>query len=537
MLSNEQRKQEMFSDLVNFLDRELKTENSSHVSFGDWANVEKIVLDGKPFSFDKHEYLIEPYKDDHPFQVEIKATQLGLTSKALLRVLYGSRYLSYRGILYMFPSRTDVTDLSKTRLTPLIEDNPDTIGQWVKETDSANVKKIWNTFLYLRGMNSRVGLKGIPIDFEIFDELDESPPNAIDMALERMSHSDTGDLLFLSNPTIPDFGIDKLFQSTDQQYYLLKCLKCNEYTNLVETFPDCLQRVKGKTIRACHKCGAELNPAIGQWVAKYPSVTERRGRQYSQLYSQLKINSPEAILHKFNTTNNLTDFYNLKIGVAYIEAQNRLSVQEVLSCCGDEGMESNSDTGCFMGVDQGANLHVVIARKHAKRKGQIIFIDSLKGNNNEDKTDDSGWRQLDELMNRFKVMRCVVDAQPNTKLARLFSERFPGRVFLNYYNEYQKGSYRWNEKEHTVHENRTESLDSSHRAIVENNVIVPRQSDLVTEFANHMHNTAKRLETDDETGSQKYVYVRLGADHYRHAFNYCWIALESAPDLLFSDLL
>lgn len=537
MITKEQRKAEMFDTLLGELELEMSDKKDEHLPFGDWPESEKILLDGKQFSFKKHEYLIEPYHDPHPYQVEIKATQLGLTSKALLRVIYGCRYGEYRGILYLFPSRTDVTDLSKTRLTPLIEENPTTIGRWLRDTDSANVKKIWNSFLYLRGMKSRIALKSVPVDFEVFDELDEAPQNAVDMALERMGHSEVGELLFLSNPTLPDYGIDRLWQSTDQMFWLLKCSKCNEYTNLVETFPDCLQRVKGRVIRACKKCGAELNPSVGEWVAKYPSITERRGRQYSQLYSQSKTTTPDLILHKFQTTDNLTDFYNLKIGLAYVDAANRLSAQEVLACCGDQGMLSESDKGCFMGVDQGSNLHIVIGRHHPIRSGEVIFVGTLKGNNESDKTDESGWYELDALMRRFKVMRCVVDAMPNIKFARNFSDRFRGRVFLNYYNEHQKGSYRWNEKDMIVQANRTESLDSSHRAVTTNNIIIPRNSDIIKVFADQMHNIAKRLETDDETGSQKYIYHRLGPDHYRHAFNYMYMALTSSPELLFSELL
>jgi hypothetical protein len=536
MITREQRKIELMGDLVNFLDKELRTE-TKHVEFGDWPSADKILLDGRVFSFHNHEYLVEPYHDYHPYQVEIKATQLGLTSKALLRVVHSCRYGDYRGILYLFPSRTDVTDLSKTRLTPLIEENPDTIGRWLSDTDSANVKKIWNSFLYLRGMKSRIGIKSIPIDFEVFDELDEAPQNAVDMALERMAHSEHGDLLFLSNPTLPDYGIDKLFQETDQRFWLLKCRKCNEYTDMVSTFPDCLREVKGRVIRACIKCGAELDPNYGEWVAKRPSITSKRGRQFSQLYSSSRTNSPEAILHKFRTTDNLTDFYNLKIGIAYVDSANRLSMQEVFSCCGDTGMSSSSDTGCFMGVDQGSNLHVVIGRHAKNRAGEIIFITVLKGNNESDKADESGWFELDELMNRFRVMRCVVDALPNTKFARNFSDRFRGRVFLNYYNDHQRGSYRWNEKDMVSQCNRTESLDSSHREITTNNIILPRKSDMLITFAEHMHNVAKRLEVDDESGSQRYVYHRLGPDHFRHAFNYESMARNSSPELLFPEVL
>ena len=147
--------------------------------------MKNITLDGKPFTYQRHEYLIEPYKDNHPDQTDMKAAQMGLTSKAMLKVAYGARYEGYRGILYLFPSKSDVTDFSKGRIDPLIQENPDTIGSWISDTDAANIKRIWNAFLYLRGMKSRIGLKSVPADLIIFDELDEAPQNAVDMAMER----------------------------------------------------------------------------------------------------------------------------------------------------------------------------------------------------------------------------------------------------------------------------------------------------------------------------------------------------------------
>jgi len=296
---------------------------------GEWAESLPIILDGKPFTFERHEYLIEPYADNHPDQTFMKAAQLGLTSMAMLRSIYGARYLGFKGILYLFPSRSDVIDFSKGRVTPLIEDNPDSIGSWVRDTDAANIKQVWNAFLYFRGMRSRAGLKSVPIDFTIMDELDEAPQNAIDMAMERMAHSEFKEVLKLSNPTLPDYGIDKAFQETDQKYWLLRCKKCGEYTCLEDVFPDCLITINSHVIRACQKCKSELNPSLGEWVAKKPSITDKRGYHYSQLFSHFV--DPGDILHQFRTTNNLTDFYNLKIGNAYVEAQNRLSIQEVLT--------------------------------------------------------------------------------------------------------------------------------------------------------------------------------------------------------------
>jgi NAD-dependent SIR2 family protein deacetylase len=535
------KKTELLDGLIADIERTYTGEEPDRPDLGRWVVNHGVMLDGKQFTFKQHEYLIAPYSDTHPFQVEIKAAQLGLTSHALLRVMHGSRYGKYRGILYLFPSRTDVTELSKSRLDPLIEDNPDTIGQWLRSTDSANVKKVWNSFLYLRGMRSAIGLKSIPVDFIVFDELDEAPQKNIDMAMERMGHSEIGEVLSLSNPTMPDYGIDALFSQTDQQYWLLRCQKCNHRTNLVDVFMDdpdkALREVKDRVFRACQKCGAELNPSVGEWVAKRPHIKEKRGRQFSQLYSQAKAAAPANILEKFRTAKAMTNFYNLVIGVAYVDAQNRLSVQEVLNCCGTSGMVSDSKEPTFMGVDQGDNLHVVIGKRHQKKAGEIIHIGEYAGNRRGG--DYSNWTQLDELMTRFKVSRCVVDALPETKAARAFAERFPGRVFICFFQERQKGSYQWNEQTMMVKANRTEAMDASHRELSDGNVVLPRQSEILEEFAKHCHHTAKRLEEDEETGEQRYVYLSKvgGPDHYRLAYCYEAMARQSAPELLFPKLL
>jgi len=489
---------------------------------GEWACELPVILDGKPFTFSRHEYLIEPYADSHTDQTFMKAAQLGLTSLGMLRAVYSARYRGFKGILYLFPSRTDVIDFSKGRVTPLIEDNPGTIGSWMKDTDAANIKQMWNCFLYFRGMKSRAGLKSVPIDFTVMDELDEAPQSSIDMAMERMSHSEFKEVLKLSNPTLPDYGVDKAFQETDQRYWLLKCAKCGEYTCLEDAFPGCLIETHGKVIRACQKCSRELNPSIGEWVAKKPTVTDKRGYHFSQLFSHYV--DPGDILHQFRTTNNLQDFWNLKIGIAYVQAENRLSIEEVLSLCGSEGILSDDKGPCFMGVDQGKDLHVVVGKRDYSKAGRIVHIGVYKD-----------WEELDRLMRNFNVSRCVVDALPETRNARALAERFQGKIYLNYYNQHQKGSYAWNEKQLIVSCNRTESLDASHREVMDQAIILPKECEVVREFAQHLHNVAKKIEEDEETGSKRYVYVKLGADHFRHAHNYEAMARQYGKDSIFAD--
>jgi hypothetical protein len=123
-----------------------------------------------------------------------------------------------------------------------------------------------------------------------------------------------------------------------------------------------------------------------------------------------------------------------------------------------------------MGVDQGKDLHVVIGRAEPKRAGKIVHLGIYED-----------WEKLETLMKDFNVYRCVIDGMPEIDKARAFARKFPGRVYLNFYNEHQKGHYKWNEADFTVSSNRTESLDASQKQILgigadAKTVILPRRS-------------------------------------------------------------
>ena len=170
-----------------------------------------------------------------------------------------------------------------------------------------------------------------------------------------------------------------------------------------------------------------------------------------------------------------------------------------------------------MGVDTGRQLHVVISRWDGETR-RVVYLGVLQE-----------FSQLDDLMERFQVDRCVIDAMPETHATRAFAGRFRGQVWLNYFNESQKGGYRWDEKERLVHENRTEALDASRRIIRDGKLILPQRSPILEDFAAHLAADAKRLQEDPETGSQVYRYVRTGVDHFSLAFTYDCIAWSGEP--------
>ena len=68
---------EQFDRLCESLNQRFGESDDAGEPFHEW--VKNITLDGRPFTYDRHEYLTEPYRDNHPHQVEEKAAQMGLT--------------------------------------------------------------------------------------------------------------------------------------------------------------------------------------------------------------------------------------------------------------------------------------------------------------------------------------------------------------------------------------------------------------------------------------------------------------------------
>ncbi|MCP3973855.1 MAG: phage tail protein, partial [bacterium] len=318
----------------------------------------------------------------------------------------------------------------------------------------------------------------------------------------------------------PNYGIDEAFELSDQRRWTIRCEGCGAWTALDREFPARLgqevpiirKRKDGEHYYACLKCGDELEVGNGEWVADFPD-RKVHGYRISQLHSS-KVD-PGEILQEYRQTRFPERFYNLKIGLAWADRQNRLDEAAVLVCCGEHGIEEESQWRCTMGVDTGKELHVVISRFPPDKYDERIVV--YIGTHQD-------YSELDVLMEQFQVGRCVIDALPEIHATRAFANRHYGRVFLNYFIESQRGSYSWDDKEHLVRENRTEALDASRQVIRDRKVVLPRAGRLMQEFASHLAADVKQLVEDEETGAQSYRYVRTGTNHYSMAFTYDCIA-------------
>lgn len=512
---------------------------------GYWAMVSNIKLQKGLFSFEGREYQVEVMSDKSRRQCDMKGTQGGFSEMRMLRILHGMIFKRYPGgVLYMFPTGDEVSEFSKSRFGPLIHANYNTIGKYLKnvpgsKTDSTSLKQVRGSNLYMRG--ARLGqkiegdlsesskMRAITVDAVVYDELDMMDTDVIGKANERMGDSTVGDEIYISNPTLPDYGIDLLFQESDQRYWFRQC-KCGHWTSAELSYPMCVQYYKtpmdGKLgYVACEKCGKELGIAPGKWIPQrvvdYKDPQHIVGRRWSQLTNPKR--DPGLILNMFNDppNGNLADIYRYKLGLPYVSAADKLQVSQILSCCGPN-ISPTSDPGpCAMGVDIGQKKHVVIGKRIGLERYLILRA-----------TEVNTWNDIHDLALRYNVKMAVIDIRPYEDSARDFQSKEPYQIYLCQYDEFTTHGAKYDANSGLVKVNRTENLDATHRMFTTPGMItLPRLDPEVKEFARQMCNTAKREETNKVTGLTIYRYKATGDknDHFRHAFGYFQLAAALVP--------
>ena len=477
---------------------------------------------GDLLDFYDHPYLIEIYDDQSKEMIIKKAAQIGISTYAINKSMWFADTHQV-SIIYTFPTASDVADFSKARITPVIQASP-----YLRNRVSGGIelKEIGKSFIYFRGAWSERQAISVDSDFNIHDEIDFSKPDIIDMYRERMSHSKYALFLALSTPSIPEYGIDYLFQRSDKHEWFITCPQCGEKQIL--KYPDSIRGNTKEARYACIKCSATITDDArrnGKWVLTGDKDWGVRGYHISQLMAPWI--SATEILRKeersrIRPTKNLTgirDFYNFCLGEAYGGDNVPLNRDTMLACIQNKyGWEVNGRSTA-MGVDQGDKLHVVIYQKE-KGSGKPRLIHAAIYDS---------FDVLPDLMDKYGVSICLIDALPNKHSARRFTLRYPAKAWLVYYNENQKEFINWKKdtekREYRVIVNKIESFDNMAQKHKDLNVILPHLDSELDQYIRQMTNWAKDKE-EDSRGVVKFVYKKLGADHFANASNYAILGVD-----------
>jgi len=409
--------------------------------------------------------------DRHPLVVVQKSAQIGATQLLVHSALWATStgYAGRGNVLFLMPTQSQMDDFAQSRVDRAIQES-DHLSKIVRPepparrgADSRRLKFIGNGHLYMRGSDSQRQVSGVDADIVMLDEFDQMADGVFELALKRIASSRAGQIILTSTPRYPETGINGLYLQSDRRRYHIPCPDCGveqplEWESNVDLESACI---------VCRRCRRPMNTSLrGRWIAEKPGNSEMHGYQINRLYSPW-VDIPAMIAaSESSTPAGQQEFMNSDLGAVYTQPGSGLTTDDLDSCRREYSMSNYAGQRCDMGVDVGVNFHVVI------RESTLM---KYKQNDNTDTRNSGGSRrlwyagtirdvsELEDLIERFNIVTCVIDALPETRITSALARKYPN-VWVAYYSrrtggtEKKQSSY---EAPRSLHMNRAEAIDTA----------------------------------------------------------------------------
>ncbi len=529
-----------------------------------WA--QECVVMGQPYpgplNFRHHPWQLGMHDSEAPVNIGQKSAQMGYTVAAMNRCLFEID-VNKRNCAYYLPTKTpDATDFSADRFGKLLDNSPH-LEKMFSSVSNVGIKRAGSASLYIRGMNSRSGLKSIDVAFLVFDEVDEMDPDKVELAESRQDGqlSSTKRIWKISTPTVPEWGINKAMGESTNEHFFFDCPHCSK---VVELFWDkdekrsCLvicgdgitdPDIKKSYIR-CPECHHELehgedgiakeqwlNDGRPRWVPTNRGANQDvRGFYINQLYSCTV--SPAELARKFFLAQvdpaAETEFFNSKLGLPHVVDGARVDDEMLANAMRRGGYHSLAvpPQGALitMGVDVGKWLHYVVCQWFFPEMGNDLNVMAhcrvlVAGKCRE-------FREIDQLLHTFQPRMTVIDSEPEDRASIDLTNRFPGYVKRHKFTKGHAGkmiNVSSDPANHYVTCDRTSWIDLAMGRYKTGRIDLPLDTDW--EFSQNIKALVKRYELD-KNGNPTSKYINTGADHFALAQTYAEIALPLAASLL-----
>lgn len=520
-----------------------------------WAAKRRVMTGDFSGSYSAkfHPWVKEMTNSKAPFNYAMKGAQLGIT-EILINLAFYSLDQLCRDVLYVLPTSKNASDFSKSRFTPALKNSP-YLASLFTDINSIELKQAGSNTLYIRGSRGDSNLKSIPVSVLLMDELDEMSQRAIALALERLSGSLWKYVWGISTPTVPNFGIHKLYKDSTQEHFIFKCPCCSRQTELV--WPDCVEIIGehindprcAESFLKCKECGGKLeHQAKPDWLGNALWTPTNHGGNpdvrgfgnLSQLYSFTVTPGELAVAHfkGFGDEASNVEFHNSKLGQPYIGDGAKLVDEDIDLCIRDYSKDDprpivGGERVITMGVDQGKWNYVEVNEWFFDRYSHDLNVAARPKVLYEFKFHEEDWHLLDELMREWQVLACVIDADPQIMEARRFARRFPGNVWLC---RFRRGVTAKEISEvddgdgaPLVHVDRTNWFSAAlGRFRAPRRIEIPR--DISHDYREHLK-APVRTYKKDENGNPVATYVSTGPDHFALSRVYSEIALPLAASI------
>lgn len=450
--------------------------------------------------------------------------------------------------MYFFPTSTHVTEFGDERIEPSIE-RSEYLSRRIprSHTRRKTMKQIGGGILNLRGLESRAGAQAVSAQAIVIDEYDDCDPSNIAQAERRLTGAAAKGhkprIRRSGRPSLPGFGIDAVYQESDQREWHVICPECgheqtiNFYDNLrwrTANGGDKILRAGhddyevSKDIldawRVCRSCEVSLEGdpiKHGVWKPTKTGPGRIPGYHIPRLIVPLTDLSQIVIASRATRTFDVETFHNADLGVPYAAADAMLTDADL-----DRAMTHGyaepfmSYTGRLpitLGVDVASerNLSARVTEHWPDGSRKAIRI-----------WEPTDFEEVAEAMVHFNVTIAAIDAQPERRLAKALARDFPGRVVLVEYEDKPRApAWHYRPEENTVRVNRTEAIDAMMAGVRDGSNILLREEP--HNYRDQMKALKRRTE-EDKKGRPRKVYVTTGqhGDDYAHAEVYDLVAKE-----------
>ena len=471
----------------------------------------------------------EIYEDPHPFIVVQKAAQVGASEYGINSALWAADTgQGDRGnVLYVMPTSGMMRDFTQTRFERAIAESPYLKRRAGKQDarrtlERSGLMRLGDGYIYRHGSDAR-SLASVDADLVVLDEYDLMEPDVLPRALQRLGSSSFGRIRVVSTPRYPEAGINGLFLKSDRRHYELPCPECGrgQILGWGENVDTELRMI------VCKHCHAAMDPWLeGRWLVGTPGNTEIRGYYLSQLYSPYANVDRMVLLAEGQSPAEQQEFQNQVLGEVFTPRGSGITAGDLDLCRDRYRLTDYGGQRCYMGVDVGTHLHVVIRDAEDSR----LWYASAH----------EGFGDLDALMTNFNVVRCVIDAQPEMRKAKEFAVRHPGEAWPAYYvseGDLLRVVRGERPEPDTARLNRTELLDLLTQRVSDRVLRLPSDArglgglvrDGIGDFYRHWTAATSTLEETPD-GNWRRRWLRSGRpDHFFHAEAYALAASELEP--------
>ncbi len=452
-----------------------------------WVTLNKFVTENQtPIEFGDHRFMIDPMSDPADDIVGRKSAQVGWSVTEILRSVHSAKY-EKRNIGYILPTRNVVDDFVKPKVNPLISSNLKIAN--IVTDDSISLKKVGDRFIYFKGAFSQTGAISFSIDTLVLDEYDRMPDmNVVNTFDSRLQAAKEPKRRRFSNPSQIGFGVDGLFQDSDQRHWFVKCSHCNHEWFMEWAKEDKAHFIDQESkIYICGKCGKEItNEArrMGRWVAKYPS-RKRHGYWFSQMMAPWV--SAQRIIDQYEESN-VEFFHNFVLGKAYTPTDMIVDRAAILRACSPSNIPRSR---VAMGVDQdaGGQYYVCMTTEGVFDHG---YVDS--------------WDKIEHLKLMYNAI-VVCDPNPYAATPKQMANKYSDWYLCYFKNLDSLSAIQWKDKEQVVYADRTRAIDIVANEIVHARMLFRERPHQLEDIITHWKNIYRTTE-EKEDGRIKSIWMK-----------------------------